>query len=114
LAQQTISQCIHGVPTDQCVSCRVCHHGLTVSSCPRCRSAATARKAVEPTGDRETHTHGGYDIFYDPAVSGWRYRASDAAASTLSYRSAFLARKAVDALGSSDKKATSGSKRRSS
>ena len=40
--------------------------------------------------------HAGHEIFYEAAVSGWRYRAADAAASTLSYRSAFLARKAVD------------------
>jgi hypothetical protein len=42
--------------------------------------------------------HAGYEIFFEPAVSGWRYRAAESAASQLSYRSAFLARKAIDEL----------------
>jgi hypothetical protein len=44
--------------------------------------------------------HGDYEVYFEPAVSGWRYRTSDDAPSRLSYRSAFLARKAIDQLGS--------------
>ena len=43
--------------------------------------------------------HAGYEIFYEPESSGWRYRAADSVDSPLSYRSAFLARKAIDELG---------------
>jgi hypothetical protein len=88
--------CIHGFPAEQCVSCRACEHGLQFSACGRCRAPAVTRRVIEPTGDRSTQMHDGHEIFYDPKVSGWRYRATDAAASPLSYRSAFLARKAID------------------
>ena len=92
----TPMQCIHGFPSEHCASCRTCEHGNTTASCTRCRTTTTTRKVVAPVGDHETHEHAGYEIFYETAVSGWRYRATDAAASPLSYRSAFLARKAVD------------------
>jgi hypothetical protein len=69
-----------------------------MASCTNCRSSAT-RKVVEPVADQATHQHAGHEIFYEAAVSGWRYRGADAAASQLSYRSAFLARKAVDEQG---------------
>ena len=52
--------------------------------------------AAQPDGPVEEHL--GYEIFYVPAVSGWQYRDPDARQSPLSYRSAFLARKAVDQL----------------
>jgi hypothetical protein len=90
-------QCIHGFSVEQCGSCRTCQHGLSTAACGRCNAPVRTRKAAEPVGDRSTHEHAGHEIFYEPAVSGWRYRAPDAAASELSYRSAFLARKAVDA-----------------
>ena len=90
--------CIHGFPAEQCVSCHTCEHGNPAATCTRCRASATARKAVVPAGDQTAHVHAGHEIFYEAAVSGWRYRAPDAPASTLSYRSAFLARKAVDEL----------------
>ena len=91
------THCIHGFPTEHCVSCRTCDHGQLASACPKCRAVTTVRKVPEPTGDLSTHEHAGHEIFYDPAVSGWRYRTSDETTSPLSYRSAFLARKAVDA-----------------
>jgi hypothetical protein len=90
-------QCIHGFPIEQCGSCRTCEHGQSTAACARCNAPVRVRKVVEPAGDRSTQEHAGHEIFYEPAVSGWRYRAPDTAASTLSYRSAFLARKAVDA-----------------
>lgn len=89
--------CIHGFPTEQCASCRDCPHGLAVNRCTRCRAAATSRKAS--TTASVTHApeeYAGYEIFYEPGLTGWRYRAADATPSELSYRSRFLARRAVD------------------
>jgi hypothetical protein len=45
--------------------------------------------------------HAGYEVFFETETSGWRYRTPDAAGSPLSYRSAFLARKAIDQLDTS-------------
>lgn len=91
--------CIHGFPADQCSSCRPCPHGLTVARCGQCssttRSTAASRNAATPSPPSEQHR--GYEIFYVPEVSGWQYRDPDERASDVSYRSAFLARKAVDA-----------------
>lgn len=47
---------------------------------------------------RPSEEHAGFEIFFVPAVNGWQYRAPDSEPSPLSYRSAFLARKAVDQL----------------
>ena len=91
--------CIHGFSTEQCVSCRTCPHGQLVTSCVRCRAALKVRTGAGPAAELPSEQHGGYEIFFEPAVSGWRYRGKDEAASQLSYRSAFLARKAVDGLG---------------
>ena len=90
------SQCIHGFPPDQCASCRTCPHGQTTAACVRCRSSIVTRKPLAPAVAEPQQTHAGYEIFFEPAVSGWRYRGPDSAPSPLSYRSAFLARKAVD------------------
>ena len=111
------TQCIHGFPSSQCMSCRTCQHGQTATNCSRCRAATTARKPVA-VAEQPSEDHAGFEIYYEPAVSGWRYRSEDASPSTLSYRSAFLARKAVDSLpdgATSTPEPTSkrGSKRRS-
>jgi hypothetical protein len=95
------TQCIHGFPSQQCRSCRTCAHGQVTASCTRCRARTTTRSrgafiAADP--ERPSEDHEGFEIFYEPSVSGWRYRAAGASASVLSYRSAFLARKATDAL----------------
>jgi hypothetical protein len=95
------SQCIHGFPHEQCASCRTCQHGQPATACPRCRAAVTPRTQPRVSADAHpTQAHAGFEIFYEPSVSGWRYRGVDAAPSALSYRSAFLARKAVDELAS--------------
>jgi hypothetical protein len=95
------SQCIHGFPDQQCAACRTCPHDVVASGCVRCRAVAAAPgrhgrtlSVVTPPSEE----HAGFEIFYVPAVSGWQYRAPDSAPSRLSYRSAFLARKAVDEL----------------
>jgi hypothetical protein len=96
------SICKHGFPTAQCASCRTCPHGLSAAGCGRCLTAAATasrrRVVPAPTGDIASHDHEGYEIYYVPEVNGWQYRGPDAAASTESYRSVFLARKAIDHL----------------
>ena len=99
-----LSPCIHGFSADQCASCRTCPHGLVTGRCGRCAAGSTAARrparrtttAAQPVTPVEDHL--GYEIFYVPAVCGWQYRDPDARPSPLSYRSAFLARKAVDQL----------------
>ena len=95
------TDCIHGFPAQQCASCRTCAHGQVTASCTRCRATTTARSrsaSIAADPERPSEAHAGFEIFYEPAVTGWRYRAEGASASQLSYRSAFLARKATDAL----------------
>ena len=92
------SPCIHGLLPQQCASCRTCEHGQTASACLRCRTVLASRKTPAPVGVEPSQQHGGHEIFFEAAASGWRYRATDAAPSRESYRSAFLARKAVDQL----------------
>ena len=93
--------CIHGFRTEECASCRTCPHGLNASRCGRCIAATRAvsrRPRVVSTQTYPSEQHAGFEIYYEPTVSGWHYRGADAAPSLLSYRSAFLARKAVDEL----------------
>jgi hypothetical protein len=42
--------------------------------------------------------HEGFEIYYAPEVSGWQFRGPESVHSTQSYRSVFLARKAIDEL----------------
>lgn len=107
-------QCIHGFPTQQCMSCRTCRHGQITSSCARCRAPVPTRKsAIVAAPVPPAEEHGGYEVYFEPEVSGWRYRDPDSAPSRLSYRSAFLARKAIDQLGTqAEEKPASRSKRK--
>ena len=91
--------CIHGFLTDHCASCRSCPHGLVASKCGRClaQSAASARrKPAATTPQQPDEEHAGWQIFYVPALTGWQVRAPEAQIMDGSYRSLFLARKAVD------------------
>jgi hypothetical protein len=76
-----------------------CKHGFLAHQCASCRIAGTAtavrRGAPTTASVPSAEQHLGYEIFYVPAVSGWQYRGPDSNPSPLSYRSAFLARKAV-------------------
>jgi hypothetical protein len=96
------TSCIHGFDPDQCSSCRACVHGLTASRCARCIAATsitTARlRAAALASTFPSEQHAGFEIYWVPAVSGWQFRSPDSAPSPVSYRSAFLARKAVDGL----------------
>jgi hypothetical protein len=108
------SPCIHGFRTEQCAACRSCPHGLVTSQCGRCIKASSSpalRKAAITThGHHPSEERAGFEIFYEPALNGWRYRADESAPSVESYRSVFLARKAVDQLATAATPA--GSKRR--
>lgn len=95
------AQCIHGFDAGQCASCRACPHGLVATRCGACAAAsATASRnagrgnAPAPAGE----TRNGWEIFYAPEVTGWRVRSAESVALPDSYRSLFLARKAVDQL----------------
>ncbi len=93
------THCVHGFRVAECASCHPCPHGLVISRCARCAAAARAprtKRSSAPEPSPQPEKYAGFEIFYAPDVSGWRFRAPDAAPSALSYRSAFLARKAVD------------------
>jgi hypothetical protein len=93
--------CIHGFRSEHCASCRTCPHGLVTAGCGRCLAASTSAARRRPAVTLETppsEEHAGFEIFYVPAVTGWQFRRPEAASSELSYRSVFLARKAIDAL----------------
>lgn len=109
------SPCIHGFRAEQCAACRSCPHGLVTSQCGRCIKASSTpalrKAAINTHGNHPSEQREGFEIFYEPALNGWRYRADESAPSVESYRSVFLARKAVDHLAT--EAATTGSKRRS-
>jgi hypothetical protein len=94
--------CIHGFRTEECTACRSCPHGLVTSRCSRCIKASSTpagRKALLVAhGDHPSEERAGFEIFYVPELNGWQVRSNDEAASAESYRSVFLARKAVDDL----------------
>lgn len=98
------SACKHGFPIEHCASCRTCPHGLTASGCGRCLAATAAasrrRIVAGPVEGTASFDHEGFEIFYVPEVNGWQFRGPDAPASSESYRSVFLARKAIDRLPS--------------
>ncbi len=50
--------------------------------------------------DTDTASYNGFEIVFTPAVNGWQYRTPDDTLSRESYRSEFLARKAIDTLAS--------------
>jgi hypothetical protein len=91
--------CIHGFPEAQCASCRPCPHGLASGRCGRCIGAAASasrKPTARITDDPGPEERDGFQIFYVPELSGWQYRDPEDRTSALSYRSLFLARKAVD------------------
>jgi hypothetical protein len=91
---------MHGFPVEQCASCRTCPHGLSAARCGRCLTESTAaarrRAAAAAPPAHPSEEHQGWEIFYVPAVSGWQVRQPEAEVLEGSFRSAFLARKAVD------------------
>ena len=108
--------CIHGFSVEQCAACRTCPHGLMSSRCGRCQAAAASASRRRPKVSAGpaplSQEHQGFEIFWAPAVDGWQYRAADSAASVESYRSVFLARKAIDGLATAPPPAPRASKKR--
>ncbi len=98
--------CIHGFRTEECTSCRSCPHGLVTSRCGRCIKASSTpagRKALLVAhGEHPSEERAGFEIFFVPELNGWQLRADDEVFSAESYRSIFLARKAVDDLAAAD------------
>jgi hypothetical protein len=109
------SPCIHGFRTDECAACRACPHGLVTSQCGRCIRASSTpagRKAlISAVHSYPSEERAGFEIFYEPAMSGWRFRAEQSAPSVESYRSLFLARKAVDQVAAAAAAAPASTKR---
>lgn len=104
------SPCIHGFAEEQCSSCQPCPHGLAKGRCGRCiaATASAPRRVATIVGDVPApEERSGFEIFYVPELSGWQYRDPDDRTSPVSYRSLFLARKAVDEAAArvADKKA---------
>ena len=95
-------RCIHGFDTQRCASCRRCAHGLLESRCAVCGPPRTAREAtlwLANDAPRPSEEHRGYEILYAPGERSWYIKADpDAPRSTRSYRSAFQARNAIDAI----------------
>ena len=93
-------RCIHGFDAQHCASCRRCAHGLIESRCAECSAPTTARQAatmLANDGPRPSEEHRGYGIEYAAGERSWYIRAdADAPRSTVSYRSAFQARRAID------------------
>ena len=98
--------CIHGFRTEECAACRTCPHGMVASRCSRCIKASSTpalrKAAINTHGAHPSEQRAGFEIFYVPAVHGWQVRGEDAAMSQESYRSIFLARKAVDQMASAE------------
>ncbi|HEX6128188.1 MAG TPA: hypothetical protein VF071_04105 [Candidatus Limnocylindria bacterium] len=69
-------------------------------------AAAALRRRVATDASRPAQEHRGFEILYVPEVSGWQFRAPDETLSPDSYRSAFLARKAIDAIAEATATAT--------
>jgi hypothetical protein len=69
-------------------------------------AAAALRRKVGTDASHPAEEHRGFEILYIPEVSGWQFRGPDETLSPDSYRSAFLARKAVDAIAEGTASAT--------
>jgi hypothetical protein len=111
----TTTECIHSVPVQQCAACRTCPHKLAASRCTRCREALAKKPAPGPQPSEEYES---YEIFFVPSENSWYYRgpADEPIVSRESYRSAFQARRGVDAaisgLGTNGSNGTAGKKKR--
>lgn len=94
-------RCIHGFEAQTCASCRRCQHGILEARCAICapRTARQATVQLANEAARPSETHRGYEISYVPRERSWYIRAEDETDPVKgSYRSAFLARRAIDAI----------------
>ena len=109
-------RCIHGFDAQHCASCRRCPHGLLETRCAECSAPRTAREAtlmLANDAPRPSQEHRGHEIIYVAGERSWYIRAgADAPRSTLSYRSAFQARRAIDSLLDTPEPVASGKKKK--
>jgi hypothetical protein len=75
-------------------------------------AAAALRRKIGTDASHPAEEHRGFEILYVPEVSGWHFRGPDDSLSPVSYRSVFLARKAIDAIA--EPAGTAGTSTRSS
>ena len=94
-------RCKHGFEPQTCASCRRCAHGIAESRCGVCvpRTAREATLMLANDQPRPAEEHRGYEILYVAGQRSWFTRSDpDAPLSAASYRSSFLARRAIDRL----------------
>jgi hypothetical protein len=99
LTVQMIADCIHGFQPEHCSACRTCPHGNITSHCARCLDPVAGRADAKLTPAAEpSQKHRGHEIFFVPAERSWYYREGpDGEPSRESYRSAFTAKRGLDA-----------------
>ena len=93
--------CIHGVPEQQCSSCRHCVHDIREARCGVCAPRTARESALWRANDapKASESHRGYEILYATGERSLYYRADeDSSPSAQSFRSPFGARKAIDQL----------------
>jgi hypothetical protein len=96
-----IDRCKHGFDPQHCAACRRCPHGLAEARCAACypKTAREATAMLANDGPRPSEEHRGYELLYAAGERSWYIKAdADAPRSTQSYRSAFGARRAIDAM----------------
>lgn len=96
-----IERCIHGFDPSQCAACRRCPHGILESRCAQCtpRTAREATIRMANDAPQPSEEHRGYEILYADGERSWYIKAdTDAPRSANSFRSAFQARRAIDAM----------------
>jgi hypothetical protein len=94
-------RCIHGFDPQHCASCRRCAHGLSGGRCAVCnpKTAREASAMLANDAPLPSEEHRGYALEYAAGERSWYIRADDGGSrSTMSYRSAFSARRAIDAM----------------
>jgi hypothetical protein len=72
-----------------------CIHGFVAGQCASCHATDASAPALK-SDEGDVEERQGWEIFYVPAVTGWQVRAPESEVVPDSYRSLFLARKAVD------------------
>jgi hypothetical protein len=73
------------------------------------RASRSSRVKAASAPGHPTEAHRGFEIYYVPELSGWQFRSPDSNPSSLSYRSTFLARKAIDQIAAPDEGGTTSS-----
>lgn len=102
--------CVHGFNPEHCTSCRTCRHGLITSRCARCMNPVAQRAADKILPPAEpSQEHRGHEVYFVPAQRSWYFRDSPDVLPRESYRSAFLAKRAIDSAVDSPPRPSKGS-----